>query len=255
LLKIFISPNFILNGISSKDMKVVIGTTDRGILNDIGIEYVRDVKEENISIDYNPYYVEEFGTPKDIELSLFFYDEKKSRQLSLEEVDIEGIYNWLITDDFFPFISEDNPDLIYYFKTTQIQKVLTVKKEGFLRVTLKPFSNYAYKKVEIEEEVNGEARITINNPSNIDYYPMIKITNTGDEDTINSINGLIVTNVQYGERLVIDNLTKIVQNEDGKNRFNTCNRNWLKLNKKSDTTLVMNGKMKITIICEFPILR
>ena len=249
----FIQPNFTFNGIYSRDLGVSITTFDSGIFNDVGIEYSSDISIEHNLIDYNPCYIENFAETNEIELNLLVYNPITMKPIDITNSDLEILYDWLITDNFVPFVSDDDVDLTYYFKVVRIQKVLSFKNEGYLRVTFKPYSRYAYRRREYKIDVNGNKEIEISNLSKQMYYPMIEITNNGDIYTINSINNMKITNVNTNETIIIDNLLKLVQNTDGKNRFSTCNRKWIGLEPKVDNIIRLNGNMSVKIICEFPV--
>lgn len=250
----FIQPNFTFNNQYSRDLGVSIITFDSGVFNDVGIEYAEDVNVDQSLIEYNPYYTSSISETKEIELNLVVYNPLTMEPIDFFDTDIESLYDWLITDNFSQFISDDDTDLIYYFKVIRIQKVLTFENKGYLRVTLKPFSKYAYKKREYEFNINGETTIDIFNLSRLEYFPIIEIINKGNISTINKINNMDISNVKTNEKIIIDNLTKIVQNENGENKFNTCNRRWIKFTPREINTLILNGNMSVKIICEFPVV-
>ena len=249
----FIQPNFTLNGIYSRDLGVSIATFDSEIFNDVGIEYVSDISIEHNLIDYNPYYIENFAETNEIELNLLVYNPMTMKPIDITNGNLETLYDWLITDNFVPFVSDDDVDLIYYFKTVRIQKVLSFKREGYLRVAFRPYSRYAYRRREYEIEVNGNNEIEIFNLSKQMYYPMIEVTNKGNSSTVNNINNMKITGVNIEETIIIDNLLKLVQNSNGENRFSTCNRKWIGLEPKKDNIIKLNGNMSVKIICEFPV--
>ena len=249
----FIQPNFTFNGVYSKDIGVSIATFDGGIFNDIGIEYTADISIEHNLIDYNPCYIENFAETNEIELNLLVYNPLTMKPIDITNSDLENLYDWLITDSFVPFISDDDADLTYYFKTVKIQKVLSFNREGYLRVTFKPYSRYAYRRRIYDAEVNGNKQIEIFNLSKQIYYPVIEITNKGDVSTVNNINNMQITNANKNEIIIIDNLLKLVQNSNEENRFDVCNRKWIGLNPKTNNTIILNGNMSVKIICEFPV--
>ena len=80
--------------------------------------------------------------------------------IDIDLVDMEQIMDWLCTENFAPFISDDDRDLIYYFKVINIQKVLKFNNKGYLKVTFKPYSKYVYRRREYEIEINENALIT-----------------------------------------------------------------------------------------------
>ena len=252
----FVQPNFTFNGIYSQDMNMSIATFDTNMFNDIGVEYKSDVTIENNLVEYNPYYVETFSESSDIELNLVIYDSTTMEAIDIDLVDMEQIADWLCTDYFAPFISDDDMDLIYYFKTVSLQKVLTFNNKGYLRVTFRPYSKYAYRKRVEEIEVNGNTTFKMFNHSRTVYQPIIKITNLGDTSTINKINDMVITELNTNEAIIIDNLTKLIQTENGINKFNCCiNRDWQKMKPREYTIFNLSGNMKVKIICEFPVLK
>ncbi len=233
-------------------MGVAIVTFDDEIFNEIGTEYKEDISVEHNLVEYNPYYIQNSTEIKEVEMNLLLYNPKTMTPLKINET--EDIYNWLITDDFASFISDDDPEIIYYFKVVSITKNFTFNGEGYLTVTFKPYSKYCYRRNHYTKVVNGSTFLEIPNPSRLDYSPIIEITNRGDENTINCINDMEIKGLRSGEKVIIDNLSKIVQGDDGKNKFNTCNRKWIELKANSSNTIILNGNMDIKIICEFPIL-
>lgn len=251
----FVQENFTFNGIYSKDMNVAIATFDTDLFSDIGIEYTSDISIENGLVRYNPYYVENFSEPRDIELNLVMYNPITMEAIDVGSMDMERITDWLCTENFAPFISDDDKSLIYYFKVVNLQKVLTFNNKGYLRVTFKPYSRYAYKREVYDINVIGGSVIEILNCSREMYYPLIEVTNLGDVSTVNKINNMEIIELEQYEKVIIDNLVKIVQTEDKVNKFNCCNRKWIKMSPRAKTQFNFSGNMQVRIICEFPILR
>lgn len=251
----FVQPNFTFNGIYSQDMNMSIATFDTNMFNDIGVEYKSDVTIENNLVEYNPYYVETFSESSDIELNLVIYDSTTMEAIDIDLVDMEQIADWLCTDYFAPFISDDDMDLIYYFKTVSLQKVLTFNNKGYLRVVFKPYSKYAYRRRVKEIDVDGNTSIEIFNHSRGLYHPIIEVTNLGDTNTINKINDMRIIELNTNEKVIIDNLTKLVQTENGINKFNCCNRKWISLKPRTKNIITLGGKCKVKIICEYPVIK
>ncbi|MBS5788147.1 MAG: hypothetical protein KIC98_09585 [Clostridioides difficile] len=63
---------------------------------------------------------------------------------------------------------------------------------------------------------------------------------------------LVITGLDLNVKIYIDNLLYVVQTEKGVNRFDCCNRNWIKL-KKGNNILKLTGNFNITISVKFPI--
>ena len=252
----FIEHNFTFNGTYSRDLGVSIATfNDTDMFHDMGVEYSSDMEIENNLIEYSPYYKENPSEPSNIELDLLLYNPDTMEAVSINNCDIDRLMDWLITDDFAPFITDDNPDVIYYFKVVNLMKVLTFSGTGYLRVTFKPYSKYAYKRQEYEVTVSGSSTLTIYNPSRQIYKPIIEITNLGGTSTVNRINNMEVVGLTTNEVIKIDNLTKLVIDRNGANRFSLCNRKWIELKPRKNNTITLSGSCKIKIICEYPLYR
>lgn len=248
--------NFTFNGIYSRDLGVSIATfNDNDMFHDIGIEYTSEVELDNNLVEYNPYYVENSSDTSEIELNLLLYNPITMEAVPIDDYDINELYDWLITDDFSPFISDDNQDIIYYFKVIKLQKVLTFNGTGYLRATFKPYSKYCYKREEYEIKVTSTTTLEIYNPSRQIYKPIIEITNLGGTSTINKINNMEIVGLNTNEIVKIDNLTKLVIDKNNINKFNLCNRKWIELKPRETNVLTLSGNMNIKIICEFPIIQ
>lgn len=251
----FIEHNFTFNGMYSRDLGVSIATfNDNDMFHDMGMEYSSDMEVENNLIEYSPYYKENPSEPSDIELDLVLYNPLTMEAIPIND-NIDELMDWLITDDFVPFITDDNPDIIYYFKVIKLQKILTFNGTGYLHVTFKPYSKYVYKREEYKITVTNSSTLTIYNPSRQIYKPIIEITNLGNTSTINKINNMEIIGLNTNETVKIDNLTKLVMDENNINKFNSCNRKWIELNPREENVLTLSGNMNIKIICEFPIIQ
>lgn len=244
------------NGIYSRDMNISICTVDSNdFFNEIGVQYSSNITIENDLVDYHPYFSESFAEAEDIELNLLVYDPITMEALNIKQVDMEEIYDWLITDGFVPFVSDDDLDLIYYMKVTRITKVLTFNGTGYLNVVFKPYSKYAYRRRVYDIKVDSSTTIDIFNYSRQIYKPIIEITNLGDKSTVNKVNDLTIVELDTNEKVIIDNLSKIIQDKNGLNKFNCCiNRKWIELLPREKTTLTLSGNCNVKIICEFPVI-
>lgn len=241
----FIEPNFIWNGIPSENKFLTIITTDNEIVNNIGIPYSKTLnKEEGFDI-----FTEEDSDTEEIVLNLCL--EKDGVPIEWSPEIFNDIKNWLCTDDFGEFISMDNPNYIYYFKCTKIQKKFTFNNEGWIEVTFKPLNHYAYKRVIIEKEVRGKEIININNECNVEYAPFIEIENLCKNSRQIKVNDLIISDINPYEVVKIDNHMFTVLNGNDEDIFYKCNREWIAL-KEGENQIVVEGDCNITIRCEFP---
>ena len=63
-----------------------------------------------------------------------------------------------------------------------------------------------------------------------------------------------ITGLKNNEKVRIDNLTKLILDENNKNKFECCNAKWVELKPRVDNVINVSGNCSIKIICEFPIL-
>ena len=249
----FNSKDFTFNNVSNDsflyyDLWLVDLNSD--ILNSRGSIYSRTLTRETESV-YNPVYTESIDDTEEVILNFTVVD-KYGQLISWDNEMIKEFTDLFITEDFVPFISQDNPDYIYYFMTTKINRKFTSDNKGVMEVTFKPFSNFAYKKEIYSYNISSSKTITINNPSKYKYKPVIKIENLGDESTINKVNELEVTGLNNRDIVHIDNLMLTCIDKNNINRFNCINRKWIEL-EPGNNTLSLDGNYNLTIICEYPV--
>ena len=256
----FVEKHFTYNGVYTRDINLMICHFDDDEFHKMRVDYVSEVKIENDANDYSPFYSEEFSTPDDITLNLIMYNPDTMKALKPHEYDMEALHDFLIGDGGFnEFISDDDREVIYYFKPIKISKMLTFDGTGYLEVVFKPYSKYCYRRKERFGDAwgstTGEGNITIFNPSRKVYRPIIELTNNGNTSTINKIEDFTIAGLENGEKVIIDNQMMTVVNENGENRFKYCNREWVKLPPKETVTLNVSGNCTVRVICEFPIIK
>ena len=157
------SENFTLNGVTGESQDVYIVTFDNSVLTSVGVPFSRDISSIDGFSQINPMYKDEDVEPDDIVLNFMYIKDNMAMEWTSEKL-IE-IKKWMITDDFIPFISQDNPDYIYYLKCKKIENKMTPNMEGVLEVTFKPFSHFAYKRFSSKLTVTSPKSTLIENPS------------------------------------------------------------------------------------------
>jgi phage-related protein len=248
----FISENFSFNNISNKEMGVDLVTFDNEFFKEIGLTYSEEISLDG-SVSDNPYYSKSDEDTEDIVLNMARVDECGNKKRWDRESLIE-VMDWLITDSFSSFVSEDDLDVVYYFKVKKISKKLTVNMEGYLEVTFKPYKNYAYYRV----ETIGDSVVYVNNVSNVDksYKPVVMVLNATQDITIKNetkIDSEPFKLIGATSDVVIDFANGNVEDVNGENLFSKCNRKWISLDKGENKISITGGK--IVVICEFPIVR
>ena len=235
---IFYSDNFYYDDIYSADYNVYLVSQETGILNEYGISYNG---EDDNEITLSFCYANEF-------------DESKNWD---NEV-LESVLEWLITDEYKEFISEDNEDIIYLLKGVSYKKRFTFDMKGIIDVTFKMFTSYGYKK-SIETMDSNTKNFEIFNPSNVnkEYKPVIEISNISSSKITITNNTtqkepFIINNLN-GENVYIDNMMGIISNSNNENLIMNSNRSWITLT-KGINQISVDGDCDITFKSYYPIM-
>lgn len=259
MIIIFISDKFYLNNIHSDEKCVVLASTEDSIISEYGIAY-----NENITLEkgnnYTSYYNVDNGEIETKILQFYLVDEFYNPMI-WEENRIKDIVDWIVTDDFVPFISEDNLEKVYFFKCKSIKKMFNWRKQGYLEVEFQPVSQYSYRTFNIRILVIDKKELPFYNYSNVvDFYkPIIEIENLGNENNVITIKNTTtgdeefsITGLKNMEKVIIDNQIGYVVNSNDVNLISKCNRKWVRLSKNT-SNLEFKGNCNITIKAQFPI--
>lgn len=256
----FISDKFIFNGVHSDEMGVALITFNTNVLNTYGLNFNSKVSLNKGGKDMS-HFVQAEDDIEEIELNIALVN-SEYMPIVWDDETIMHITGWLTTDSFVEFISEDNIDLTYYLKTTKIVKHFNHNKEGYLQVTLQPFSNCAYIKYSKEYTFDNPNSFIIENISNLNemYKPILQIKNLGDASNIITIENttvesepFIIQGLDHNEVVQVDSLLGTVYNEKNENLLMKCNRKWLKLT-KGKNVINVSGNVEVDIKCQFPVI-
>lgn len=256
----FYSPYFTFNGIHCLDKNVRIVSFDSNILNDFGLGY----KEELVigESSKNHFYYRKKTTPDPITLSIVLVD-KNENPAKWDFKNISNITKWLLTPYFCEFTSEDTPELIYYFKCTEIKKRINSDRYGVLEVTFQPETNYGLtSKLHFAHICHGNLNVNIDNVSNTgeNYFPKLEVVQHSKikEDIIIENKDvskipLVISGLEYGEKIIIDNYLKTIESSLNINRLEDINRSWIEL-KYGVNRFEVSGECQINIVCQFPMI-
>lgn len=232
---------------------------DSDFFSGYGLSYNEEITLNKVS-KVTSFYEKKEGSVEDVVLQLYRTD-GVGNPIPWEDYNIQDIMDWLVTDDFSPFISEDNLDKVYYFKCKSIKPIFTKSnKNGYLEVTFQPFSQYSYRQFFRKFAVETHKELSFYNYSNVDdnYAPIIEIENVGDEGNVISIrnlttnkDALVINGLKNGEKIIIDNLIGSVLDLNGNNLISKCNRKWFKMT-KNNNLIRFEGKAKISIKAQYP---
>lgn len=256
----FVSDKFYFDNIHCEEKNVCMLSMDGDIINNYGLNYNEEVvviKNDNTSY----YYSKGKESEEDFKIQLYYVD---NNYIPLEWNDdkVKDVIEWLVTDNFKPFVSEDNLEIAYYVKATKISKMFTYDKKGYLEVVFKPFSSFGYKEFTKSITSTDIAKTEyIYNYSNVerDYRPILEITNDGTTSTVISIknttsndDAFTITGLDAGQKVYVDCLIGTVLDDSGNNLISKCNRKFLKMS-DGGTNIEFSGSASIVFKAQFPV--
>ena len=233
---IFSSNNFTFNNIYSKDMNIHIVSEDSDVLNEYGVPFDIDSEENEITISFC--YADN-NTPLKWD-----YD---------TTVDFLG---WVITDDYYEFISEDNEGIIYYLKGIGYTKRFANDMTGIIDVTFRMLSPYGYKHY-IRQISKNEKNFNVYNYSNVDnaYKPVITLSEISSDSITNTTTNveLTINNLTSSDKIYIDNMMGTITDSKNRNRLNDSNRNWITL-QMGLNKISVNGTCVVKVESYYPVM-
>lgn len=263
----FISDEFEYDGIPSYEMGVSLVSLESDLI-ETPFGYTRDIKEEKIPHRDKPYF---YG----------FEKECLTLKLTIAKLDSEGnplewsvddrikIVEWLYKDKYCPFISADNPEVIYYCTPVEDGVRFTNRDlKGYATITLRCNSPYAYSPTYIEEYNHATALsdiIEINNLSNVKkyYHPEIQVytNNTTSFKIVNLTDGgreFSFSNLDNNETIYINNEMQRIETDkvdvlgNKVYRLQNFNKNWFRLVKGINRIQIV-GDVDVLFRCSYPI--
>lgn len=237
----FYSDNFTFNNIYSKDFNICLVSQGTGVLNDYGIKF-------------------DINNSKDTTITLgFCYANEKGIPLEWDQEVLKNFLEWMITDDYCEFISEDNEEVVYFLKGVEYTKKFTNEFKGIVEITFNSISPFGYRH-SLDEISSNVKHFGIYNYSNYDdsYKPVITLKNiSSDEITItNQTTGKApfdIYNLNGNTEIIVDGKMGTIINSEGKNLINNSNRNWIEL-KKGENIFTVEGNCSITMESYYPVM-
>lgn len=255
---------FTFNQVESRDNNYyIVNVSDsEDHENEIGLKKsIQEVDNENITKTFTGIKYNEFSFTIDIMKMEQRKSEKDAiiyKPLPMSETDIRFLNQWLMKPtDYKQFISEQNPDVIYYVIFTDMKEKV-VGKYNYVTLTMRLNGGFAYSTTQYDEiyHVRGTATIPIETASTVDeyIYPDIEITMVGGTK-------VSIKNDNLKEEMVLNNLvdgyTYICYNEgikhikckenDKMNMRKNFNKVWLRLEGYAHNTIIVTGNCDIKI--------
>lgn len=264
------SEYFIFDGVKSIDMGIYLIRVSSGMIQSPFFGGL-SIEEERAKNKIVPYH---YGVSKEpIEFTILISPIEKEWTPQLRN----KVGRWLIQDKYKPFQTGDDMGKIYYAICTEAPNFELAMNLGYLELTFRTNSPYAWTMPYIESfnllNNNTTTIIEIENKSNVlsYFYPKMEIsllqlngnaTNTkqikiknlsdGGREFILGINNDLVGNEVIG----IDNENGIIKtgNQIHNNVFTKFNRKWLRF-VYGVNRLEVTGKCQLSIKNQFPILQ
>jgi predicted phage tail component-like protein len=191
---------------------------------------------------------------------------------SCETVDIDiaklnSIASWLCQSTYKPFISEDNPNRVYYIMATnQIDFMTNGVEQGYFEIEFRCQHPYAltlaatpsYESI-YDYNDPSETQFTIHNDDNVHeyFYPIFEITLGATPTSVyiyNYATGLqsTFTTLSASETLYVDNQKKIIVSSTGTYRYDNFDKEWFKL-AQGDNLIGIGGYCTIEWLLQYPI--
>lgn len=254
----FLSQSFMYNGINSELMGVAIARTENGMI-EMPFGHRREIVEEKLDKKETPYF---YGFSNECLMLSITLCKLDGSSWTYE--DRRKIVEWFYQEEYKPFISLDNPEVIYYCTAVgEPKRYDNGFEEGYVTLNLKCNSPYAYSPMYIntyDYKISKTNILEIDNTTNVKkyYYPEIEIemVNGTEISIINLTNKgeeFKFTNLKKGEIIYINNdMQEIESSLKDTWRLSNFNKNWLKL-VKGVNRLKINGNVKVAIRCCYPI--
>lgn len=243
----FISSEFSFNGINSNSVDVCLISFDNDTIKEYGEIYNKPLSNEG-NLSNTPFYSEKESKEQELTLSIMLKDiYGNAKQWTRDS--IQSITDWIVTDNFAPFISMDDENIIYYIKCTSIMKKMTPNNIGYLECVFSIFDNSAV--IKVVNTIGVSRSAIVNNVTNIREvcFPKMTITNLGNESTINSISvgdkTFEIKGLKANETVIVDNQLCTVFSEN-ENKIGLCNRKWIKL-VPGMNTITTSGNCRVVI--------
>jgi predicted phage tail component-like protein len=183
----------------------------------------------------------------------------------MDDAKLYDLANWLITNEYKPFISYDNPSKVYYCMGISESDFYTNgSNQGYFEVDFRCRDGFGWTIPSIVEydlsDITVPTTIQVINHSNVLdlYYPEMEIelqdtnmavslVNLSNDNYTFSFSGLTI-----GETITIDNQKRRIESDVSTNRFDKFNKNWFKL-VKGVNNIQVTGKCIIKFKMQFPI--
>jgi phage-related protein len=256
----FIATGFSYNGIANTatGIGVILVKTESGFLED-NFGEARNIVEEPLQDISKPIF---YGLTKEpLSFTITIALDESSGNTEWTSTSRKAIINWLFTDNYASFISDDDPTLIYKAIAIGQSKFFNnAAGRGYCTIEFRCDSSHGYLATAVSSFAStaNTSTITYTNLSDIGVYsPEIQITmnNASSFSIINHSNGDLntsLTGLANSEVVYINNeKMQIISSVTGAYRYNNFSKVFLELT-SGINTLYLKGDATLEIRSAFP---
>lgn len=180
----------------------------------------------------------------------------------------DDILKWFCGDEekYYPFISYDDLNVVYYCKPVSIDKTFFRFSQGYLNISFECNAPYGFTLPQTNTynltTISSPTTVTINNSSNIVkyYYPEIEITLNGTSISLKNktINNEITsfTGLTSGETIYMNGEKQEILSSLSETTYRYSNHNGIFLRlAQQNNAIEVTGKCTLKIKTQYPILR
>ncbi len=254
----FINEHFIFDNRSSQEFGISNIRVSSDLI-EVPFGVNRNIVEDKVNGGNNFYFYGMDKEPLSFTLTFSLLEEAATFEKRIELV------RWLFQDSYKPFISDDNPEIVYYAIAIGDSKFFDNGfGQGYFQVQFRCSAPHAFSSIYVQDfDLSNNAEhqtIILENKSNIlkYYYPEITIEMKGSTDITlkNNADGgreFIFAGLLASEIVYINNHRKqIISNQNGVYRYNNFNKNWLRL-PYGTSQIEVTGRCKLQVRSQFPI--
>lgn len=256
----FRSLDFQFNNVSSKSKKLKLVNVDgKNEESFFGVE--QEVIEEDNGTDV-PLFLGVKRKCQTIPVTFMKVDDLNN-PLPYRKGEFDELCKWLIHKEYKPFVSWDNPGIVYYVIFTKAKDFVNRAKEGYISLDMRLSAPYGYSNQLISPYyITKEKIINVYNGSDLDnlIYPDIEFELLGDCRDVVIQNLTLNQTMEFHDlekndviRVYNDGIKDVISKKDkNRNIYKNFNRKFLALTYGKNRIKII-GNCKINIINQYPI--
>lgn len=255
----FLSPQFNFDNVDSSDKDIILVVNNNDLI-ELPFGIKQTVIEEKINYIDVPFF---YGTNR--ESQSFPVSFARLNGQDWDNTERREIVNWLCQKVYKPFVSDDNPDIIYYVIFEEIKRYDNGQNNGYITCQARLNAPYGftypqYSRYDLSNNPIEGTKISICNASNFgdNYYPEIQITVVSGnsfsiQNTTDGGNTFTIDNLQVGEQVYINMANgRVKSNLPNTYHLQDTNKNWFKLI-YGFNQVIFTGNVSLEIMCQFPV--